>query len=350
MSSKQLQFGLIALFAFLLFWAGNKMSSPRLAQRSLEGDSFFNYVIPKLKHYIPKFSLWDRKFVDRRKLAPKSPEAAKKANAKPSATPSPSPVPKAKAIASATPTPVPKPGMEVTTVGSPLDGSKEPFDPAFNDPYRSGGVNSGGLLPTETPSPETLVGEWRMRLLRNPTKDAMNDFVFEFQTGKVKKDVFYQVIEELLRDSNPDIQRLAVYGLSATPSYDSLFVLLTNKDQLANETQSAVRLAMDGYVKPDKLSLIAMSLRSNSPPVVIGSMPLVIKISKKVQLWSLDQSSTLDDRDRRGPTTGVPKKGFIEVVKILRELSESSDRPIAQAAQDTLNRLTISDPIARRRD
>jgi hypothetical protein len=308
-------------------------------------------VIPKLKSFVPKFSLWDRKFVERRKLAPKAPSKDKAAQqAKASATPSPTatPKPKLQAAAKKTPTPTHTPGLVVDGNSSPT--ANEVGDPAESNPFGGIANQYRSPNPEESPSPETQIGEWRMRILRSPTKSTMNEFVLAFQTGQVTKTVFYQVIEELMRDSSPEVQRLSVYGLAATPSFDSLRLLLVHKDDLSGEAGPMLKVALEAYAKPDKLALLGSALRSENTPLVLGAMPLVVKTSKKVRLWSTEQSSLSGDRDRRGPSTGVPKGGFIEIVKTLRDLEDSSDRLIAQAARDTLGQLAMSNATARRRD
>lgn len=350
MNSKWLSSSAMIAVILLIFWGGARLTVPQRNQSLLETDGFISYVIPKLKTFVPKFSLWDRKFVDRRKLAPKKPDANNSPKtAKATGTPTPTASPKPKVAAAATPTPAPKAESDKLKVTVNPVSPKEDFDPAASNPY-GGNLDNGGPTPSETPSPETQIGEWKMKLLRSPTKTTMNEFVFEFQTGKLTKLVFYQVIEELMRDSSPEIQKLAVYGLAATPSYDSLVILLTNKDQLSSQVQPSVKATLEAYGKPDKVSIIAMSLRSETSQVVLGSMPLVVKMSQKIQLWSSDQSSNVDDRDRRGQPTRIPKKGFVEILEILRDLENSRDRQISIAAQNTLNQLTHDSPIARGRD
>jgi hypothetical protein len=222
-------------------------------------------------------------------------------------------------------------------------------DPTSWNPY-GGGSNNLGPAPSDVPTPETQMSEWKLRILRSPTKDTVNEFVFEYQTGKIDRTVFYRVINELLADSNSDVQRLAVYALASTPGYDSLYTLLKHKDQLNGEAQNTVRLALQAYTKAERMNAVAMTLRSETHEVVLGSMPIVIKMSKQMKLWSSDESSTVEDRDRRGPHTRVPKKGFIEIVEILKQLVDSHDRAIAQAAHETLNQLSVEPSFASSRN
>lgn len=350
MNTKWLSLGAMTGFFLLVFLLGRHVVTPKNAQTPLEAESFINYVVPKLKTFIPKFSLWDRKFIDRRKLAPKSAETNTVPTKPAAVATKPTPTPTAKPVAAvATPTPTPAPEASSQQITVTKNDNNEDFDPAQANPY-GGGSNNLAPIPSDVPSPETQIGEWKMRIMRSPTKETINEFVFEFQTGKVERAVFYQVIGELMSDSNSELQRLGIYALVSTPSYDSLYTLLNNKEHLSSEAQTTLRLALDTYAKSDKMDLIKMTLRSDTHPVVLGSMSIAIKMSKHLKLWSADQSSTLDDRDRRGPHTRVPKKGFMEIVEILKQLEESNDRQIAQAAHDTLNQLSVEPSFASSRN
>ncbi len=353
MDTQKLSIGAIAALAFVVFWGGAQLARQPM-QSPLESESFLNYVIPKLKKFIPKFSLWDRKFIDRRKLAPKLPTAAATPLAKaqstavPTATPIATPKPTAQAAASATPSPVADPNAVSTH--APADTPQPNSDPAEFNPY-TGGANLSGPIPTETPTADSQVGEWKMKIYRSPSKQTMNDFVFEFQTGRISKAVFYQVLEDLMKDQSPDIQNLAVYALAATPSFDSLSALLTNKDHLSTETSGMLRVALDGYTKPEKLKILDLALKSENPSMILGSMPLIVKIGSRITMFTADYSSQAEGgRDRRGPTNRIPKNGIADIIETLNHLENSPDRFISQAARDTLNELNYQPPTASRRE
>lgn len=345
------KFGLAAtiFLALFLFWGGSQLARQQ-RHEPLESDSFLNYVIPKLKKFVPKLSLWGRKFIDRRKLAPSGPPMPPKKQANATPSPSPTPTPKAQAKVTATPTPTPGVGASMSYNPSVVSSDKNDDFANDSDITGSGNANAGRPLAHESPSPETQIGEWRMRILRSPTKETMNEFVFAFQTGKVTKEVFYQVIDELLRDSSPEIQRLAVYAVSGTPSLESFSIYAMNKDHLSSETFDMQRVMLEGYTRPDKLKILELAIKSNNATVALAAMPLIVKISKKLTLWSADYSSTSNDRSRRGPSTRVPKNDFVQVVEALTSLAEGSDRQLAQAARETLNNLNYRPTTAFRRE
>ena len=73
MELKKFGIGASAIFAFVVFWGGAQLARRDL-KSPLESDNFLNYIMPKLKVFTPQFSLFDRKFIDRKKLAPKNPD------------------------------------------------------------------------------------------------------------------------------------------------------------------------------------------------------------------------------------------------------------------------------------
>jgi hypothetical protein len=353
MNNRIMGVGTIMALSFLLFWGGFKFFNYQ-DRGPLESDSFINYVIPKLKQFIPKFSLWNRKFIDRRKLAPKIPQNPTKTlvavpGVKPPAKPIAvaKPKPTVTPLPSSTPTVSAKPELSTSVAleESPLD----VIDPAQTNPFIGGGAAGKFAIP-ESSSPETLIGDWKMRIINSPNKETMNDFIDHFQTGKVAKEVYYQVLTELIQDSSPDIQRLALYSLSATPSLDSLSILMSNRDYISVESQDMLRLALDSYARPERLKLLNSALKSGNSRLVLGTMPLVVKIGSKMTLWSADYSSLSGDRASRGPTTRVPKSGLVEIFQTLQNLENSSDNLISQAARNTLNQLNYNPSTASSRE
>ena len=355
MELKKFGIGASAIFAFVVFWGGAQLARRDL-KSPLESDNFLNYIMPKLKVFTPQFSLFDRKFIDRKKLAPKNPDNLnniKMAQNKPMASPTPKSLatapPKPKAQVATTPLPNPPlvssndSKKEINT--SDISDSDLPLE---NSVGPNG--NAGRPMAVESPTPESQIGDWKMKILRNPTKETMNAFIFDFQTGKITKVVFYQVINDLMNDSSPEIQKLAVYGLAATPSYDSFVALMSNKSHLSSETQELVKIAIDGYIRTDKLSILNLALKSENTDVILGSMPLIAKIGSATELWISELSSTVGERERRGHSNRVPKGSFLDVVNTLNNLENSSDRQISQAARDTLNDLNNQSSTASRRE
>jgi hypothetical protein len=318
----------------LFFWGGTQLNRG-VRQTPLEAGGFFSYVIPKLKAFIPNISLMNRTFADHRKLLAKT-EMGKQSHQEQKPTPTPTPT------ATAQPTPVAKakarvvnPELRVNVVG----GDTDPSSPSDSDLFNQEPANHAPIGPIDSPTTDAQIGEWKMKIYRSPTKETMNDLIFEYQSGKMQKTVFYQLLEELMRDANPDIQRLAVYALAATPSYDSLVALLNNKDQLDSEAHDMIKVAYDSYSKPDRLKILEAALKSDSHIIILGALPLAIKAAQKITLWTADYSSTSSGRERRSPSRQVPKEELKGLIAALQALERSSDTQIAQAALEALNQL-----------
>lgn len=344
MNSNRTSLLLASLLAVGFFLSGLEIHRTGQDNDSFGISDIVNYIIPRLGNYVPSFSLWDRKFVDKRKFLPKAktkPSSVAAATPSPTPTPLPTPVPKAKPVATSK---TPK-----TTIGNPaadsrlaLDNSPPPqplADPQF-DPNAN--IQTNGIASPFAPQAETLVGDWHMKILREPTKETMNELISEFQAGRITKEVFYGVLVELLEDPGADLQKLSLYALAAIPTFDSLATVLRHREQLQPENNEMVEFTLRVFAHPDYLSVLHSGLKSAEEVVALGTMPLVVKASSQITLWNADHGTEGNDRhqrDRRGPTNGVPKKGLMQVLDTLKELAESRNTRIADSARDSLQQI-----------
>ena len=73
----------------------------------------------------------------------------------------------------------------------------------------------------------TTEKEWEALILGQPNKKNVEKLVKYYLTKVVKEDVFYSIIEKMLKDSRSQMQDLAVQALAATPSSKSFATLVT---------------------------------------------------------------------------------------------------------------------------
>lgn len=362
MDLKKLTIVFASIFGFFVFWGGTKVFKIRTTA-PYSTDSLFTYIMPKLSQYIPKFSLFDRTFVDhRKKLAPQSEETAKTPTAPVNAV---NPVSGVKPNA-ATPAQVANQQNVATPNGDSTldfqnamnkkdqandgDGEKDKSETDSPVPHGGSGV-AHNAPPADSNNPEkqnteNQINEWKLKLLRNPTREVMNEFVQEFEMEKISREVFYSVMEELSKESNHDIQTVTLYGISQVKSYDSLSFLLKHREEYYN-AGAIYKQALAEYERPDKLKLLSMGLNSGDPAIILGVLPMVSKVGSKLTTWTIDQSSESggdDHRDQRGPPTRRPKGEIIQVIKILERLQDSKDPQVALAARETLTEINFHPP------
>lgn len=360
MDFKKLTIVFAGIFSLFVFWGGTQIFNTRTTS-PYSSDSLFNYIMPKLSQYIPKFSLFDRTFADhRKKLAPQLEEVA----VTPAApvklgtfAPGAGPKTTLPIIADKQQGAIAQNGNSAIDLQNSMrdndqvngrDGEKEKLEGDSPTPNDGSGVTQNAPPADRNPekqSTETQIIEWKLKLLRSPTREVMNEFVHEFEMEKISKEVFYSVMEELVKESSQDIQVVTLYGLSQVQSYDSLSFLLKHKEDYYNAgTQYKQTLAE--YERPDKLKLLSMALNSGDSAVILGALPMVSKVGSKLTTWTIDQSSESggDHRDERGPANRRPKGVIIPIIKILERLQDSKDPQVALAARDTLTEINFHPP------
>jgi len=332
-----------AIFSFLVFWGGAQIFKTKSVS-PYASDSLFTYIMPRISRYIPKFSLFDRTFVDDidpKKLAPKS---ATTAQATDNLT-------KPNAAAPVAAKPAVKPNQQnnmnnpANTLGLPVVGqtptNKDPENPnsdSNNPNVEGGGGVAGKPFSPEKPNTENQVNDWKTKILSNPTREVMSEFVREFESEKITREVFYQVMDELVKERIPEIQELTLFGLAELSSYDALSFLLKHREDYNAQASTMYHKVLAMYEKPDKLKLLSMALNSGDTRVVLGVMPIISKVGSKLAEWSSDMSSHSDDRrDDRGPANRLPKGDLIPLIKALQNLTDSKDHQIATEARETLN-------------
>jgi len=351
MDFKKLTIFFAAIFSFLVFWGGAQVFKTK-ASSPYTSDSLFTYIMPKLSQYIPKFSLFDRTFIDdTKKLAPKSNATSNQVMnniVKPNSP-----------VAAVKPAIPPAPPAATTQSNNLADDSESDNKNQANNKDKENSneddqptkpeaaLNSGPKSPQapEKPSEENQITDWKSKILSNPTREVMSEFVYEFETEKITREVFYQVMEELVKEHNSEIQELTLFGLSGVQSYDSLSFLLKHRDDYFGNAASMYKRTLATYERTDKLKLLIKALNSGDAEVVLGVMPVISKVGSKLTEWTSDFSSHSDDRrDQRGPANRLPKGELIQLIKILENLQDSKDHQIALEARETLSEINYHPP------
>lgn len=101
------------------------------------------------------------------------------------------------------------------------------------------------IAPNDTDDPKT-VREWEAYLMKEVDYERMARFVRLYQSGIVKADVFYPVIDSMLQDSRPKMRGLALVGLGSTPSSQSFRVLVEVQH---NDADIGIRREAGSHVK-----------------------------------------------------------------------------------------------------
>ena len=179
--------------------------------------------------------------------------------------------------------------------------------------------------------------EWKAFLLAQPNFDRLSKFIREFQTGNMKAEVFYKVVDALLADPRIKMKEYGVIALAGTPSTRSFSGLV---NVLHSESDDRVRGQADGYLKmygqPKNLRFLANVIASNSKSATQMEAIRIIKSSAEsyAQQPQVDPTST----EPRASHTGTMSRYYEPLVELLDQASRNgqTDGNVRAAAAETL--------------
>jgi hypothetical protein len=170
----------------------------------------------------------------------------------------------------------------------------------------------------------------------------MNAFVREYISGKVSKDVFYGVLKALINESDDRSQSIAIYGLTAVPSYESYEILSLKIDEksLKRENQSLSQKAIDDYSTKGNTKILLAALKSSQEIVTLQGLHGVGKLIENSGMKS-QNIELLNERQRRGSNSKLMKKdSYSDFVNTLQGLTHDNNAQIAILAENTLQQFT----------
>lgn len=199
---------------------------------------------------------------------------------------------------------------------------------------------SGAGGANQTNPKDQKINDWKYKLFMNPTKDNMNAFIQEYQTGRITKDIFYGVLKSLVDDADERAQSIGLYGLTAVPSYESFEILAIKVDEktLRKENQNLAQKDLDHYASPENVKILLQGLRSANEAVGMQALLSVNQLIEHKQLVNSSQNlNTLSERERRGTaSTQMNKESYSEFLNALQNLTQSKNAQVAILAENTL--------------
>lgn len=305
------------------------------------------YSSPILKSYRPLFTLSGKRIIDMtikkdvlvaKNTAPIAPRVV--------GSPLPSVVPTPTAIAKAKPTPTAEPQIsETSTSGliiTQIPDSKKSNDSNWGKDDSFFG-NGGNVQAQPQPNLDQQIHDWKYRLSQSPTKENMNAFVKEYSTGNISKSTFYSVIKALLDQNDELTQYIALYGLAATPSFES-YDILASRMADHNLNPNNIRFdetILEYYSQPTSISILIGALKSPNDVVVMEAIHNISQINKKNKVEFTDPHNPTDNRLRRGTITngGIRVETMKLLLETLRSLSSSHNAQIASNSELLIQKL-----------
>ena len=196
-----------------------------------------------------------------------------------------------------------------------------------------GGGSSGEVVPQSA-------SEWEEKLLKEPNAARTAQFVRYFLSGKIKSDVFYSVMKQMIEDNRPRMRELAVKSISEIFNADSFTLLaqtLHNETDL--EIKARIETAIQTYSLPSNVRHLAGVLDNEADPHVTYLAMEVLKQSIETHLRG-HTGMPPNDAEPREPATSSLARIYTSFMSTLAELSQKSPDPqIRQNAAQVLNEL-----------
>jgi hypothetical protein len=254
------------------------------------------------------------------------------------------------------PSPSPSPVAKKANIPKDKSGDPSNYGTRFvvekygDDPNKDAGFDESGIDETTTPgsgggnqanAKDQKINDWTYKLFMNPTKDNMNSFIQEYQTGRITKDIFYGVLKALVDGTDERTQYIGIYGLTAVPSFESFEMLAIKVDEktLRKENQTLAQRDLDHYASPENIKILVLGLKSSKEAVSLQSLQSVNLLLERKQMVGGPSNSptTFTDRERRGTAASQMNKGsYIEISSAIQNLTQSKNHHLAILAENTL--------------
>lgn len=196
--------------------------------------------------------------------------------------------------------------------------------------------------PKEVIDKEELVKNFRDSLLRKPKKETMNQLVQAYLSKEVTDRDFYNILADLLESNSDDHQRVAVYGLSATPGLNSYTQLAGSLKFLRGRQLIFATEVVKSYGSLKNLKILEASLFSGNPNVVVTSLNLIdeILLNQEKQNLVKEEQEVLDNPNEVVKSFDRIKPESVKrLLTILEDLSKKSAPIVSQGAENTMLRL-----------
>ena len=125
------------------------------------------------------------------------------------------------------------------------------------------GAPVGGGAGAGAPRNQRTRAEWERYLLDKPESARVDEFVRAYRDRSVDRETFYGVVQDMTRDSRPEIRQLGLGALAGTPSELSFLALAAVQKNASNPEESArAQTYLRAYGTQKNLPLLANVLDS----------------------------------------------------------------------------------------
>lgn len=118
--------------------------------------------------------------------------------------------------------------------------------------------------------------KWAELILKEPSYSDITKLIEEYQTGRIAKETFYQLVNDLLADGSLETQRMALLAVGLTPSKESFLILADIRKSLPYNSplRTEVENFIGQYSTMAYLSIMESILMS--PPEQVSTYALIL--------------------------------------------------------------------------
>lgn len=158
------------------------------------------------------------------------------------------------------------------------------------------GAPTGSGAGAGAPRNQRTRAEWIRYLLDKPESARVDEFVRAYRERSVDRETFYSVVQEMTRDSRPEIRQLGLGALAGTPSELSFLALAAIQKNASNAEESArAQTYLRAYGTQRNLSLLANVLDS--------------EVDESANLQAMEILKSSASTNLLGPSGRVPVAG-----------------------------------------
>lgn len=177
--------------------------------------------------------------------------------------------------------------------------------------------------------------QWQGLLLGAGSYKEMAQLARDFNDKKIDADTFYAIIEELLKNQSEEKNAMAVYGLTATPSYKSFKYLAMISGQYTEKVEQQIQVAIQAYTSFSRFGILNAALADEEEVVVFKS---VTTIELAARQWvEMDEQQ----QAKRRIASSDAARYFEALKPQLQKLTESANAELVQASQAALKQIEL---------
>lgn len=174
--------------------------------------------------------------------------------------------------------------------------------------------------------------QWRALILAQPTKANMDKLIQARNKNEVDSGTFNMIVEDVLKNTNPAVQEVGLYGAKTFPTAESFMVVAQAQESLVAEQKTSAEAFLRSYGQGARLAAL-MSVLQVSDQVVVAKATQVFVTGYQ---GAKNGTNISAPRSGRGDILSSGLSAYIKFTPLFQQLAQSSDSALAALANSAL--------------